>query len=118
MYRAYHIIGDACVLFVFTNFGCDGVPKGDDGEEIFNVKHTERMRSHGVKERSRGYSAVYVIVKYVYISFGIQSLYNTIFARSSLGCGSFYTNTLYVLEPCRLVFFRVTRRRELRPLDF
>ena len=40
MYRAYHIIGDACVLFVFTNFGCDGVPKGDDGEEIFNVKHT------------------------------------------------------------------------------
>jgi hypothetical protein len=112
MYRAYHIIGYAGVLFVFSDFGGNCVPKGDDGEEIFNVKHTER---------SRGYSAVYVIVKYVYISFGIQSLYNTIFsifARSSLVRGSFYTNTLYVLEPCRLVFFRVTRRRVLLPLDF
>ena len=50
MYCAYHIIGDACVLFVFTNLGCDGVPKGDDGEEIFNVKHTER--SQGAESRS------------------------------------------------------------------
>ena len=53
MNRAYHIIGKTRVFFVFTNFGGNRVPKGDDGEEIFNVKHTEfteRMRSNGVAE--------------------------------------------------------------------
>jgi hypothetical protein len=53
MNRAYHIIGKTRVFFVFTNFGSNGVPKGDDGEEIFNVKHTERMWSHEAK-RSHG----------------------------------------------------------------
>jgi hypothetical protein len=35
MYRAYHIIGYAGVLFVFFDFGGNGVPKGDDKQEIF-----------------------------------------------------------------------------------
>jgi hypothetical protein len=34
MNRAYHIIGYAGVLFVFSDLGRDGVPKGDDGQEI------------------------------------------------------------------------------------
>ncbi len=56
MNRAYHIIGKTRVFFVFTNFGGNRVPKGDDGEEIFNVKHTERMRSHGANaERMRSH---------------------------------------------------------------
>lgn len=56
MNRAYHIIGKTRVFFVFTNFGSNGVPKGDNGKEIFNVNHTERMRSHEVTEL-RNYGA-------------------------------------------------------------
>lgn len=50
MNRAYHIIGKTRVFFVFTNFGGNRVPKGDDGEEIFNVKHTESRSECGVTE--------------------------------------------------------------------
>jgi hypothetical protein len=41
MNRAYHIIGKTWMFFIFTNFGGNRVPKGDDREEIFDVKHTE-----------------------------------------------------------------------------
>ncbi len=41
MNRAYHIIGKTRMFFVFTNFSGNGVPKGDNGEEIFDVNHTE-----------------------------------------------------------------------------
>ena len=34
MNRAYYIIHYPVVLFVFSEFGGDGVPKGDDGQEI------------------------------------------------------------------------------------
>ena len=67
MYRAYHIIGDACVLFVFTNFGCDGVPKDDDGEEIFNVKHTELRSECGVAE-GMIYRSIWVYISIMFIT--------------------------------------------------
>ena len=50
MNRAYHIISNTWMFFVFTNFGGNGMPKGENREEIFNVNHTEQMRSHGVTE--------------------------------------------------------------------
>jgi hypothetical protein len=34
MYRAYHIINDIGVWFVFFDFGRDGVPKCDDGQDM------------------------------------------------------------------------------------
>ena len=36
------IIDNTLVLFVYLYFSGNGVPKGDDGKEIFNMKHTER----------------------------------------------------------------------------
>jgi hypothetical protein len=37
MYRAYHIIRYTVILFVFFDFGRNGVPKRDDGQKIGDV---------------------------------------------------------------------------------
>jgi hypothetical protein len=37
--RAYHIIGDGVVVFVFSDFGGYRPPKGEEGDEIFNMNH-------------------------------------------------------------------------------
>ena len=70
MNRANYIVDDTRVLFVFLDFGGNGVPKGDDGEKIFNVKHTERMRSHGAnaEERMRSHGGMIYRFICVYIS--------------------------------------------------
>lgn len=39
MYCTNHIISDTMVVFVFTDFGRNCVPKSEDGDEVFNVKH-------------------------------------------------------------------------------
>jgi hypothetical protein len=59
MNRAYHIIGKTRVFFVFTNFSGNGVPKGDNGEEIFNVNHTERSEC-GVAEMIYRFTSIYI----------------------------------------------------------
>jgi len=53
MYRTYDIIGDGVVVFVFSDLGGYGAPKSEEGEEIFNIEHTERMRSNGANAESR-----------------------------------------------------------------
>jgi hypothetical protein len=37
--RANNIIGDGVVVFVFSDFGGYRPPKGEEGDEIFNMKH-------------------------------------------------------------------------------
>lgn len=39
MYCTNHIISDTVVVFVFTDIGGYSMPKSEDGDEVFNVKH-------------------------------------------------------------------------------
>ena len=46
MYRANYIIRDAMILFVFTDLGCDCVPKREKRKEVLNLKHIACITSH------------------------------------------------------------------------
>jgi hypothetical protein len=50
MNDANNIIGDGVVFFEFTDFIRNRMPKGYDGEDIFNMKHTELRSECGVVE--------------------------------------------------------------------
>ena len=56
MNRTNDIIGDGVVVFVFSDLGGYGAPKSEEGEEIFNIEHTERMWSNGANVEERMWS--------------------------------------------------------------